>query len=119
MAEFLEAGYQDIRDHVENTWTYVEVRDDEDSVVLRIGAEDERVEWTHDPESQELRLELLLSGSDEEITVGTTTVNKSVIYKTDDGGEPLAEEYYSPFVFDQEEDELLIVHRLQIPKKEQ
>ena len=24
MAEFLEAGYQDIRDHVENTWTYVE-----------------------------------------------------------------------------------------------
>lgn len=118
-SEITAAGYQDLRDHIEATWQYIEIRDEEGDPLFRIGVSDDRVSWTHAPGAQVLVMEVVLSGSDEEIDGQMPlTVAGVALFTGAEGGSELAAESLAPFTFGAAEDELTIEFRVQVPRVE-
>ncbi len=114
--EIVSAGYQDVRDYIEATWKYIEVRNSEDAAVIRIGIGDARVTWTHTAGDQTLELTCVLSGDDVDITLPETFAS-SVLYKVSTSGSPMtAAESFAPFTMSAEGDQLTIKHQVQVPQ---
>ena len=113
--EFSLAGYAALRAYVEANWKYIEVRNSGGTVILRVTTSDPRVNWRHEAGAQELILEIVLSGSDTEITL-PVTINKSVIYKVSSGGSALHEDTFTAVTLEDAMDKITIQHKLQIPK---
>jgi hypothetical protein len=115
MAEITTAGYQDIRDHIEATWIYVEFLDNSDDVILRLPLSDDRVDWTHAPSARTLELTTVITGSDVDITL-PQDFRKSSIYKVATAGDALSLESFTIFTIEAESDQLTIKHRIEVPK---
>ena len=114
MAEIREEGYQDIRDYIQSTWKYIELRN-QSTPIIRLSVEDDRASWTHVPDSQVLELSITISGDDIPLPSIITT---SALYKFLDGGSAFSVEDLTPFTMIHFADELTVKHYIQIPKTE-
>lgn len=115
MAEISNAGYQSIRDYIQSNWQYIELRDETNSPILRISTNDNRVQWSHDVGSQTLELTCIIKGDDADITKPVTFAS-SAIYDVVTGGSPYAVENFTPFTMENDADQLIIKHQIQVPQ---
>lgn len=113
--EFSSAGYADLRAYIEANWKYIEVRKSDGTAILRKTTSDPRVNWRHEAGAQELILEIVLSGSDAEITL-PVTISKSAIYKVATGGNALSEDTFTAVTLEDALDKITIQHKLQVPR---
>jgi len=116
MAEITTAGYQDIRDHIEATWTYIELRNGSDVAIVRLAVADDRVSWTHAPSAQTLELTVVLTGADADLLPLPKTFAKSALYKVDTNGTALSVESFTQFTIEASNDQLTIKHRIEVPR---
>lgn len=89
MPEITHEGYQFIRDHIEATWTYMELRDENDQAITRIAITDPRLTWIHEPGAQVLILQALVKGADPDIPV-PCTIKSSALFAQVVGGNTLS-----------------------------
>lgn len=115
MAEITTHAYQDLRDHIQTNWQYIELQDDTGNPIVRLSPSDERVTWTHDTNASTLSLQAVIKGSDTDITYPVTFV-KSAIYDVATGGEAYSEEEFTPFTIEGDEDEITIIHNIEVPQ---
>ena len=115
MAEINENGYQSIRDFIQANWKYIELRDDTDTAVLRLDPTDPRVTFTHDTGSQTLELQIVVNGSDAEVTLPQTFAS-SAIYDVASGGTAYSEESFTSFTMEGTGDQLTVKHQIQVPQ---
>lgn len=113
--EITNAGYQSLRDFVQQEWTFIELRDEVGSAIVRLGVDDERVSWEHIGGSGTLELKVVITGSDSEMTL-PRTFQSSAIFTQAEGGVEMAEESFSPFTMEETGDELTVIHQLEIPQ---
>jgi len=115
MAEITTAGYQTIRDFVQANWTYIELRDNAGAAVLRLPTTDTRVHWIHTAGDQVLKLEVVITGSDADITL-PVTIAGAAIYNVNVGGSALAEDVFTAATLTAAEDQLKVVVNIEIPQ---
>lgn len=115
MAEILTGGYQSIRDLVQSNWKFIELRDEAGAKIVRLSVDGTRVKWIHSENAQTLELQIIVKGSDSEITLPKTFAS-SAIYGVETGGEPYSIESFSSFTMEASGDELTVVHQLEIPQ---
>lgn len=116
MAEITNAGYQSIRNHMENTWKYIELRDDQGQAILRLGTDDPRVSFTHAPGAQTLELSVVIKGDDAEVSL-PQKFNSSVIFNEVTGGEAMTPvEEFALFEMTTTEDQITVRHRIEVPR---
>ena len=115
MAEILNSGYQSIRDFVQANWKYIELRDGAGVAILRLSTADARVKWIHTANSQTLELQVVVKGSDAELSL-PKTFGSSAIYSVATGGSAMSIETFSNFTMEATGDELTVIHQLEIPQ---
>jgi hypothetical protein len=118
MAEITTAGYQDIRDHIEATWLYVELRDGSGDPITAdrlVCGTDSRVNWTHAPSAQTLEITTIITGEDADIDL-PTTFKYSAIFKVATAGSSLSTETFTQFTIEATSDQLTIKHRIEVPR---
>jgi len=115
MAEITQAAYQNLRDYIQSNWKYIELQDDTGVSIIRLSPSDSRVTWTHSAGEQTLKLQVVIKGSDAEITF-PQTLAKSLTYSVATGGSPFSEESFPPFTFVGDQDELTVIHSIEVPK---
>lgn len=115
MAEITNYAYQNLRDYIQSNWQYIELQDEAGNAILRLSPTDSRYTWTHNAGDQTLKLQVVIKGSDTDITLPCTFA-KSVIYNVATGGQPLSEETFTPFTVETEQDELTVIHNIQVPQ---
>ena len=115
MAEITQVAYQDIRDHIQNTWKFIELRNAEGQAVLRLSTDDSRVNWTHVQGERELKLEINVKGTDAEITI-PQSFGASAVYNVAVDGTEFSAESFTPFTIESDKDELTIVHAILVPR---
>lgn len=113
--EITNAGYQSIRDFIQGAWTYIELRDEVGTEILRLGVGDSRVSWTHVGDAQTLELQIVIKGDDSEVTLPQTFAS-SAIYAEGTAGEELAVESFSNFTMESIGDELTVIHQIEVPQ---
>lgn len=115
MAEITQEAYQDLRDYVQENWRYIELGDENDAPILRLSTTDSRVQWAHEAGSGELQLQVTIKGTDGDIAFPTTFASSS-IYNVEAGGKAFSKENFNSFTVETENDELTVVHSIQIPQ---
>ena len=115
MAEITPQAYANIREHINNGWTYIELQDDAGNAILRLGSDDARVSWIHQEGATALLRQVVITGKDTDITLPQTFA-KSAIYNVATGGTAFSLETFNSFTLETVNDELTIVHELQIPQ---
>lgn len=113
--EITNAGYKTVRDFIQNTWTFLELRDELGAPILRLGVGDSRVTWEHIADARVLKLQIIIKGTDAEINLPQTFAS-SALFTEKTGGEGLAVESFSNFTMESEGDELTVIHQLEIPQ---
>ena len=83
--EITAAGYQDLRDYIEATWTYIELRAAGGVPVVRLPISDPRVYWAHEVGAQTLILAADVTGGDPDIPV-PTVFKSTAVFKVPEGG---------------------------------
>ena len=117
MSVVQNAGYQDIRDYIQANWKYIELRDEEQDPVLRIGIEDPRVTWTHTTGAQTLEMTCVIKGSDLDVApLLPQTFAGAALFKVASGGSAMSEEEFTNFTMSSESDQLTIVYQLEVPE---
>lgn len=114
-SEVSSAGYQDLRDYIQNYWIYIELRNSQGNPVLRLGTLDPRVSWKHAAGAQELILQIEISGSDADITL-PVTIAGSAIFKESTGGDSRSEDTFTVVTLEDALDKATIRHKIQIPE---
>lgn len=141
MAEITDRAYQNLREYIVKNWTNrIHIKDQIEvnrGVVLESG--DERVRWIHErgkeerkvdedrmgrpifedveiEDNQVLQLQITIKGSDDDVYL-PMTVEKLEI-KGEVKGEPFVfiEEEFEPFTLENEDDELVIIQNIEVPK---
>lgn len=115
MAEILTEGYQSLRDYIQTNWQYIELRDDLSAAIVRLSPTDSRVTWTHLAGDQTLKLQIVVKGSDVDITYPVTFAS-SAIYDVATVGSPYSVESFTAFTIEADEDELTVIHSIQVPQ---
>ncbi|WP_240371497.1 hypothetical protein [Anoxybacteroides rupiense] len=115
MAEITSSAYQALRNYIQNNWKYIELRDDLGNPILRLSPADSRVSWIHNAGDQVLKLQIVVKGSDADITKPKTFAS-SAIYDVATGGQPYSIESFTPFTIESDMDELTVIHEIQVPK---
>lgn len=115
MAEINANGYQSIRDYMETNWKYIELRDDTSTAIVRLSPTDARVTWTHIAGAQTLKLQIIVTGSDADIPVPQIFAS-SAIYDVATLGSPYSVETFTAFTISADEDQLTIIHNIQVPQ---
>jgi len=113
MAEINTVGYQKIRDYIEANWKYIELQDGSGTPIIRLGVDDSTVSWTHSPNDQILKLQIVLSSAD--ITL-PKTFEKSAIFDVASGGTALTVETFTAFTMEGVNDELTVEHSIEVPQ---
>jgi hypothetical protein len=121
MAAVTNDGYQDIRDHIQTTWQYIEVRDASaggtgGAAIVRLPVSDARVDWIHSGGAQALQLRVVLTGSDSDISE-PVTIRSSAIYKVASGGQALSAEVLAEgdATINASADSVTITHTIEVP----
>ncbi|MDE8562759.1 hypothetical protein PNH38_02540 [Anoxybacillus rupiensis] len=115
MAEITSSAYQALRNYIQNNWKYIELRDDANNPILRLSPSDSRVTWVHNAGDQTLKLQVVIKGSDADITKPKTFAS-SAIYDVATGGQPYSIESFTPFTIESDMDELTVIHEIQVPQ---
>jgi hypothetical protein len=116
MAEITTAGYENIRQHILDSWIWIELRDDTNTPVLRISTSDPRVAWTSlDPTTNPLELVITIEGADVDVPV-PTTFQYSAIYDVNTAGDAYSVESFTVFTISANEDQLTVRHRIEVPQ---
>ncbi|WP_066173359.1 hypothetical protein [Bacillus marinisedimentorum] len=115
MAEVTSQAYQDLRDYIQANWQYIELQDDTGNPVLRLSPANSRVSWIHNAGEQTLKLQVVVKGSDTDITAPQTFA-ASAIFNVATGGSAYSVESFTPFTFESDQDELTVVHSIQVPQ---
>lgn len=115
MAEVTSNAYQDLRDYIQSSWKYIELKDDTGSSVVRLSPSDSRVSWTHSEGSQTLTLQIVVKGSESDISVPSTFA-QSDIFNVETGGNALSTETFTAFTMESENDELTVTHNISVPQ---
>ena len=115
MAEITQDAYKDLRKHINSTWNYIEVQDETGTPVIRLNPTDPRVTWIHKEGATALLLQIVVTGKDADITL-PQTFSKSAIYNVGTGGTAFSLETFNQFTLESVNDELTIVHELQVPQ---
>lgn len=130
MAELTADGYTALRNGPPVDDWFLELRDELDDPVPivdpgdtqmnRVSAADARMTATDDGGNQTMVLELALTGVDvsPDVIVLPITVEAVVAYAADSGGNPLAVEALTPFVFGEDTDEATFTLRVEVPQQE-
>jgi len=118
MAEINEAGYIQIRQHMEATWTFIALFDDVGTEVLRRDLTDPSVTWEHSPvdgTQQVLRLQIVVTGDDADVTPPQTFAESAIV---DDGvsTDYFTRESFAAFTIETTEDELTVIHEVEVPQ---
>lgn len=117
MSVVQNAGYQDIRDYIQANWKYIELRDEEQDPVLRIGIEDPRVTWTHTTGAQTLEMTCVIKGSDSDVaSLLPQTFAGAALFKVASGGSAMSAEVFTNFTMSSASDQLTIVYQLEVPE---
>ncbi|MBY6273966.1 MAG: hypothetical protein CW346_17480 [Bacillaceae bacterium] len=115
MAEITSSAYQAIRDYIQQNWQYIELRDDLGNAILRLSPADSRVSWIHNAGDQVLKLQIVVKGSDADITKPQTFAS-SAIYDVATGGNAYSIESFTPFTIESDQDELTVIHSIEVPQ---
>ncbi|EHL78960.1 hypothetical protein [Bacillus smithii] len=115
MAEITAQAYQALRNYIQSNWKYIELRDDSGNAIVRLSPSDSRVTWTHNAGDQTLKLQVIIKGSDVDIQKPKTFA-KSAIYDVATGGNAYSVESFTPFTVESDQDELTVIHEIQVPK---
>lgn len=120
MVEIEEQGYQAIRDFIESgnteNWEFIELRDENGEQVLRLEeSSEDRVTWTHGAGDQVLELEVVVQGSDADISV-PQTFGSSAIYDVGTGGDAYSVVSFDDFTIESDEDQLTVRHQIEVPE---
>jgi len=115
MAEIKSNGYQAIRDYIQANWQYIELQDDTSTPILRLSPADSRVTWTHNAGDQTLKLQIVVHGSDSDITLPTTFAS-SHIYDVASGGTSYSDESFTAFTMSSVDDQLTVIHSIEVPQ---
>lgn len=115
MAEVTAAAYQDLRNYIQANWKYIELQDGNGNAVIRLSPSDSRCTWTNAAGDQTLRLQVVIKGSDSDITKPSTYA-KSAIYNVATGGSPFSVESFTAFTIESDMDELTVTHNIQVPQ---
>lgn len=113
MTQITDYAYGKIRDYAISNFNYLEIQDDLGTPIKRFSTAD-GLTITLNAETQEIEYKVVVSGADTSFT--NTTVSNSVIYDSVDSTNPIAQEPFMPFTFESTEDELTVIHKLQIPQ---
>lgn len=115
MAEITSYAYQNLRDYIQANWQFIELQDEAGTSIIRISPTGSRCTWTHNAGDQTLKLQVVIKGSDTDITLPCTFA-KSVIYNVATGGNAISEESFTPFTLETDQDELTVIHNIQVPQ---
>ncbi|WP_026675777.1 hypothetical protein [Fictibacillus gelatini] len=113
MAEITSQAYQDLRDYIKNSWKYIELQDESSNAILRLSPSDSRI--TSNVEGNNIKITVVIKGSDSDI-IKPKTFAKSAIFNVSTGGQPFSIESFSPFTLETDQDELTVIHTIQVPK---
>lgn len=117
MAEITSSGYQSLRDFIQSTWKYIELRDGAGTPIIRLSPLDPRVTWTHQAGNQTLELTIVVKGSDSDISsVLPKTFAQSAIFDVASSGSPYSIETFTAFTMETDMDELTVKHQIQVPQ---
>ncbi|WP_146553433.1 hypothetical protein [Rummeliibacillus sp. SL167] len=112
MAEITTNAYADLRNYILNNWKYIELQDDQSNPILRLSSADSRV--TSTIEGNNVKITVVVKGSDADITTPITFA-KSAIYNVATDGNALSEESFDNFTMQSENDELTVIHTIEVP----
>jgi len=139
MAEITAEAYQDLRQYILDNWHFIELQNDSGTAVVRLSPNDSRVSWVHEMIEGEaeiitwdqlgtpiygdpvellpntLQLQIVITGADSEVSL-PTTFTTSAIYKVDADGEPFSTESFEPFTMQNDQDELTVIHNIEVPQ---
>lgn len=115
MAEITSVAYQNLRDYIQANWNYIELQDDTGTPILRLSPSDSRVTWTHNAGDQTLKLQIIVKGSDTDITKPKTFAS-SHIFNVATGGTSFSDEVFTAFTIETDQDELTVIHSIQVPQ---
>lgn len=112
MANINNYGYEQIRSFILSNWNYLELRTPTGTVLKRFSTAD-GLTITGNATTQEIEYKIVVSGLDASFT--GQSVGKSVLYDVATGGSAIATESFTNFTFESEDDELTVIHKLQVP----
>ena len=118
MAEITAAGYQLVRDLIESSagFNFIELQKADGTPWERLQVDtDVRCVWTTLPDGQTLELTVTISGDDIDITL-PQELGKSELYENAVGGSALSSETFSATTLENENDEVVVKHRVQVPQ---
>ena len=115
MAEITTNAYQDLRNYIQSNWKYIELQDESGNSVVRLSPTDSRVTWIHQSNASTLQLQIIVKGSDSDITT-STTISKSAIFNVASGGAAYSVESFTPFTIESDQDELTVIHSIEVPR---
>lgn len=115
MTEISLYAYEDLRNHIQSTWGFIELQDDTGAVIVRLDTSDARVAWVHVEGANELKLQVIVKGADTDIGLGKTFAN-SAIFNSAASTNAFSVESFTPFTIESEQDELTVVHSIQVPQ---
>lgn len=110
MANINQYGYEKIRTFILANWKYLEVRKPDGTVLKRFSTADGLTITG----TTEIEYKIVISGSD--ATFLNQQVGQSVLFDVATGGSAIATESFTAFTFESADDELTIIHKLQVPQ---
>jgi len=112
MAQINNYGYEKLREYILANWNYIEVQDSTGIAIKRFGIADGLL-ITGNATTQQIEYKLVITG---DATFLGQTVGKSVLLEVATNGSPIATEEFTPFTFESVDDQLTIIHKLQVPQ---
>ncbi|WP_342598807.1 hypothetical protein MHB48_15225 [Psychrobacillus sp. FSL H8-0483] len=112
MAQINNYGYEKLREYILSNWKYLEIQTPTSEVLKRYSTSNGLV-ITGTSTSTELEYKLVITG---DATFLSKTVGKSVLFNVATNGSPIATEVFNPFTFETVDDQLTIIHKLQVPQ---
>jgi len=113
MANINEYGYEQLRNHIVSAWKYLEIQTPTGTPLKRFDVSTGLV-INGSGSTQTIEYKVVAKGADVEFT--GVTAGKSVLFDTATGGTAIATETFTDFTFVAEEDELTVIHKLEVPK---
>lgn len=104
-------GYEKLRSFIVQNWTYLELRKPDGIVLNRFSTADG---LSIAIVGEEIEYKVVIEGSDPAFT--GQTVGRSVVFDVATGGSAIVTENFTNFTFENENDSLTILHRIQVPK---
>lgn len=95
MAEITIQGYNLLGQYIRDTWSFIQLEDQNGHSITRISSQDSRLTVNYQESPRRVKLELYIKGSNNDIPIPSTLRYVS-IYNVATGGVPLARDEFNP-----------------------